>query len=306
MWLVIPRTISLLCLLYVVDLWKMGKVHYRQYHASLRKDRCRTAACTLKRPDAASWQCASLHGHKGSLSHHCQQTWCASCSRWVWWTYPPASPLVPEPSQPTDPHPTRSLGVGQNIPVGNRFGQDIFGQPCSCTPIQAPRLSTANHLQAESLCKGRIHLLNHSPSFSSMRNSNQPALPVAPCIASNSLRRFPAWPDWSPKMPFCTCSFTNIIAWCCGQPGHGTDLISAAFRTPCWDTRPVYQCCPMLSFPYSKLQRSIDPTPHLLNRGAAGAAIQSIHASNLWTARRGTFLGSPGFPAQRPTGSESL
>ena len=57
-----------------------------------------------------------------------------------------------------------------------------------------------------------------------MRNSNHPALPVAPCIASNSLRRFPAWPDWSPKMPFCTCSFTNIMAWCTGQPGHGTDV----------------------------------------------------------------------------------
>ncbi len=52
----------------------------------------------------------------------------------------------------------------------------------------------------------------HKLSFSSMRNSNQPAWPLAPCMASNSLNRFPAWPDWSPKMPFCTCSFTNMMA----------------------------------------------------------------------------------------------
>ena len=49
---------------------------------------------------------------------------------------------------------------------------------------------------------------------------------------------------------------------------------------------------------------SIDPTyptwSHLLNSGAAGTAIQSIYASNSWTARSGTFLGTPGFPAQRP------
>ena len=151
-----------------------------------------------------------------------------------------------------------------------------------------------------------------------MRNSNHPALPVAPCIASNSLRRFPAWPDWSPKMPFCTCSFTNIMAWCTGQPGHGTDVdwfkqrfqhhagtLLVSINVVLLSHIPRYskfQDIPRYSIePYWSSMHSIDPTwSHLLNSGAAGAAIQSIYASNSWTARSGTFLGTPGFPAQRP------
>lgn len=46
--------------------------------------------------------------HRSGPSRHYPLTWYASYIPWGWWTYPPASPLVLEPSQPTGLHPIHS------------------------------------------------------------------------------------------------------------------------------------------------------------------------------------------------------